>query len=132
MLFFFLLLLPWVVLEPVGLGAATTGAGADVVTGGGEEWVVTGAALVVTGACELDALVATGLGLGVAALCGLFALCVVVLTVVVCAAWVAVVGGVEAAGVELVCELEVPPHPAATRAAAAIEPINAFFMLPIP
>jgi hypothetical protein len=36
------------VLPPVGLGAATTGAGADVVvTGAGAECVVTGAALVV-------------------------------------------------------------------------------------
>jgi hypothetical protein len=132
LLFFFLLLLPWVVLEPVGLGAATTGAGEDVVTGGGEEWVVTGGALVVAGACELDALVATGLALCAAALWWIGALCVVVFTVVVCAAWVAVVGGVDAAGVELVCEPDVPPHPAATRAAAAIELINAFFMLPIP
>jgi hypothetical protein len=52
-----LLLLPLfelfcVVLEPVGLGAATTGA-AEVVVTGGAEVVVTGAELVVTGAGAL-------------------------------------------------------------------------------
>lgn len=42
----------WLVLEPVGLGAATTGA-AEVVVTGGAELVVAGAAVVATGAGAL-------------------------------------------------------------------------------
>jgi hypothetical protein len=62
--------LPPLLLPPLGLGAATTGAGAlVVVTGGGEECVVTG------GACVVVALVVTGLGFCTALWCtGFFGL----------------------------------------------------------
>jgi hypothetical protein len=109
------------VLVPV-FGAATTGAGAvDVVTGadvcvvvggGADEVDVAGAEWVVVAAA-----VAVVFGLGAAAFLGWAAFFVVVVAVVLddvdC-----VCGGVDAAGVEVVCEADVPPQPATARAAA--------------
>lgn len=122
------------VLDFVGLGAATTGAGAlVVVTGGGAECVVTGAGakcvvtgagaecvvagaeVVVTGAAAVvggAVWVTTGLALWAWALrCCAAGLCVVFVVVWVC-------GGVDAAEVELVFEADVPPQPATTTATA--------------
>jgi hypothetical protein len=121
------------VLPPVGVGAATTGAGADVVVTGAE-FVVAGAALVVAGA----ALVVAGAELAAAGLafCTVAFLCVALcaagflaLTVVVWAA--GCVCGVAAAGVELDCELDVPPQPATTRAAVIVLS-SALFIVPAP
>lgn len=131
------LLLFWelfcLVLPPVGAGAATTGAGADVVVTGGAECVVAGAALVVAGA-ELE--LELELEAAVVALCTVaflwVALCAVrflALTVVVWAA--GCVCGVAAAGVELDCELDVPPQPATTRAAVIVLS-SALFIVPAP
>jgi hypothetical protein len=106
------------VLVPVlGFGAATTGAGAvDVVTGADECVVVTGGAEVVVAGAEWVVVLA-GLGLCAAAfLCaaaGFFVVVAVVLDDVVC-----VCAGVAAAGVEVVCDADVPPQPATARAAA--------------
>jgi hypothetical protein len=125
------LLLLDLVVVPVGLGAATTGAGGDVVVGADECVVVTaGADVVVTGAeCVV-------VGAGVADLCVGALLCweagfffVVVVVVVVEA--VCVCGGVDAAGVELVREADVPPQPA-TASAAATMLGSALFMDPLP
>lgn len=127
-----LLLLFGLVLEPLGLGAATTGAGAEfVVTGAGDEWVVTGAAEVVGAGAEwvvvAAAVVVAGFGFGLAAfLCcagGFLVVVDVVLVELVC------VCGVDAAGVEVVFEADVPPQPA-TAKAAAIVPSSARFMDP--
>jgi hypothetical protein len=121
------LLLLDLVVVPVGLGAATTGAGADVVVGADECVVVTaGADVVVTGAeCVV-------VGAGVDDLCVGALLCweagfffvVVVVVDAVC-----VCGGVDAAGVELVREADVPPQPA-TASAAATMLGSALFMDP--
>ena len=123
------LLLFWelfcLVLPPVGVGAATTGAGADVVVTGGAEFVVAGAALVVAGAelAALDVALCAVAFLWVT-LCAFLALALVV--------WAAgCVCGVAAAGVELDCELDVPPQPATTRAAVIVLS-SAFFIVPAP
>ena len=109
------------VLVPV-FGAATTGAGAVDVAGGAADWVVVtaGADEVVVAGAEwvvVAAVVAAGLGLCAAAfLCWaafFFAVVALVLDDFVC-----VCAGVDAAGVEVVCEADVPPQPATARAAA--------------
>jgi hypothetical protein len=110
------------VLPPDGWGDATTGAGADVlVTGGAEEWVVAG------GACVVVDVVA-GFGL-----CTVL-WCVVVVLVVVAGSDVVVdVVDVltDAAGVEVVFELVVPPQPATARATAIVLS-TIFFISPAP
>ena len=90
---------------------------------------MTGAGAVVAGA---EVAVAAGVGAG-------FALCFTVLwwTAALCAGFflvvvgaaVCVCGGVDAAGVELVCEADVPPQPA-TATAAAVMLSSARFMDP--
>jgi hypothetical protein len=107
------------VLVPVGFGAATTGAGVEVVVG--DECVVgvtAGADVVVAGAewVVVTAVVVAGFGLCVAAFLGVVAAFVVVVAVVV--ELVCVCGGVDRAGVEAVLEADVPPQPATARAAA--------------
>lgn len=126
-LFLFWELFCWV-LPPVGLGAATTGAGADVVVTGGAECVVVGGAALVVAGAEVAAVAL--------ALCTVAFLCVALcaaaflaLTVVVWAA--GCVCGVAAAGVELDCELDVPPQPATTRAAVIVLS-SALFIVPAP
>jgi hypothetical protein len=116
---------PLDVLPPEGLGAATTGAGADVVVTGGEECVVTGGAAVV-----VDVVVA-GLGF-----CTVLWCVTAFFVVVVAGSAVAVVVDVvdvvtDAAGVEVVFELVVPPQPATARATAIVLS-TIFFISPAP
>jgi hypothetical protein len=120
------LLLVVLVLGPVGFGAATTGAGAVlVVTGDGDECVVVaGGADVVVAVAEW---VAVAAGLCAAAFLCCDAGFFVVVDVVV--ELVCVCGGVDAAGVEVVFEADVPPQPA-TATAAAMMLSSARFMDP--
>jgi hypothetical protein len=126
------------VLDPLGAGVATTGAGAADVVGGGADWVVTGAGAewVVTGAEVVDeGVVDAGLGLWTAGLWWWVALCRALLrfagSVVLVCEVAGVVAGDEAADVELVCEADVPPQPA-TATAATIVLSSARFIDPPP
>ena len=119
---------------PVGLGAATTGAGAEVVvTGGGEECVVTGRAWLVVdrrrGGRRRSSLLAWACGPppcdGWPCAWSSSAWRPACVAVVVC------VCGVAAAGVELDWEPDVPPQPA-TAKAAAIVLSSAFLIVPAP
>jgi hypothetical protein len=121
------LLLFVLVLGPVGFGAATTGAGAVlVVTGAGDECVVVTNGADVVAVAEW-VVVAADLGLCAGAFLCCDAGFFVVVDVVV--ELVCVCGGVDAAGVEVVFEADVPPHPA-TATAAAMMLSSARFMDP--
>jgi hypothetical protein len=121
------LLLFVLVLGPVGFGAATTGAGAVlVVTGAGDECVVVADGADVVAVAEW-VVVAADLGLCAGAFLCCDAGFFVVVDVVV--ELVCVCGGVDAAGVEVVFEADVPPQPA-TATAAAMMLSSARFMDP--
>jgi hypothetical protein len=121
-----LVLLP-VELPPLdGCGAATTGAGEDVVVGGGADCVV-----VEGGACVevVAAGVATGLGLLTVLWCFTVFLAFLAGSVVLVVDVVDVVA--DAAFVEVVFEADVPPQPATARATAIVLSTS-FFISPAP